>query len=605
MFTKRPEFTGNDGYVSLDVGERGHGLLEGGINLPVSENLAFRVAGFHSQEDGYVNNPFKPTQNNLIAHDNSGGRISTRYQQDTIDVNFMVEYEHREQSGSMYRATEKGEAWDTWLALVPGIEMPKDNRNISSNMGLGEEDNANIWSYDLQIDWDLGFATLTSQTGFKDHEYVYAEDFDAMSVAVNDYAQNQKGRYFEQELRLVSQGSDALSWYAGVSYYQEEIDALFTQHAAEDAMCLFYYSGQTCAQAFPGFTYSPIGLLEANRDKGEYEGWAAYVDLSYAFNDLFDASLGVRYTFDKKQFKLNALPVESELGPFWAMGFTTDGYLHDTKDFDEFTPRAIVRYHPTSDWMVFASVTRGYKSGGFGSFAITPDQPFGTVDVTQGDASPDTFDPETVWSYEIGTKGEVYRRPRQACRQRVLLHVRRPAGERARHRRRHRRRQRRQGGWLGRRKHARVDRHGQHRSVSRRRLWQTPKRRKPKRYAIGDSACDGKPLPQVPKYSGSAVVNVHFPARDGDIVFTTELYGQSRTYGGLLQLNEAVNDAYVDLTLRGGFRATSGWSAIAYVENVTDEVSYDGVAEGGDILPAHFFGPSRPRTVGLQVSWDF
>ena len=83
MFTKRPEFTGNDGYVSLDVGERGHGLLEGGINLPVNENLAFRVAGFHSQEDGYVNNAFKPTQNNLIAHDNSGGRISTRYQQDT------------------------------------------------------------------------------------------------------------------------------------------------------------------------------------------------------------------------------------------------------------------------------------------------------------------------------------------------------------------------------------------------------------------------------------------------------------------------------------------------------------------------------------------
>ena len=30
VFTKRPEFTGNDGYVSLDVGERGHGLLEGG-----------------------------------------------------------------------------------------------------------------------------------------------------------------------------------------------------------------------------------------------------------------------------------------------------------------------------------------------------------------------------------------------------------------------------------------------------------------------------------------------------------------------------------------------------------------------------------------------
>ena len=46
-------------------------------------------------------------------------------------------------------------------------------------------------------------------------------------------------------------------------------------------------------------------------------------------------------------------------------------------------------------------------------------------------------------------------------------------------------------------------------------------------------------------------------------------------------MTEAVNDAYVDLTLRGGYRAASGWSVIAYVENVTDEVSYDGVAEGG------------------------
>jgi iron complex outermembrane receptor protein len=604
VFTKRPEFTGNDGYVSLDLGERGRGVLEGGINLPVNDALAFRVAAFHSQEDGYVNNTFKPTQNDLIAHDNSGGRISTRYQADAIDVNFMVEYEHREQSGSMYRATEKGAAWDNWVALVPNIDMPGDNRNISSNMGLGEEDDSNIWSYGLQVDWDLGFATLTSQTGYKDHEFVYAEDFDATSVAVNDYAQDQKGTYFEQELRLVSQGTESLSWYAGVSYYKEEIDALFSQHAAEDAMCLYYYEGQTCAQAFPGFTYSPVGLLETNRNKGEYEGWAAYVDLSYAFNERFDASLGVRYTLDKKDFELNALPVESELGPFWAMGFTTDGYLHDSKDWDEFTPRAIVRYHPSSDWMAFASVTRGYKSGGFGSFAITPDPIPGTVGVTQADARPDTFDPETVWSYEIGTKGEVYDgRVRVAANVYYYtyedLQVNVPGTS---------------GGIV-------VDNVGKvdgwglegtfewiatdNIDLYLAGAYADTEAKKAEALCDGDSACDGQPLPQVPEYSGSAVVNLHFPARDGDIVFAAELYGQSRTHGGLLQLNEAVNNAYVDLTLRGGFRATSHWSVIAYVENVTDQVSYDGVAEGSDILPAHFFGPSRPRTVGVQMSWDF
>jgi len=73
-----------------------------------------------------------------------------------------------------------------WTKLPPGgasLAMPKDNRNISSNQGLGEEDDSNIWTYGLQVDYDLGFATLTSQTEYKDHEYVYAEDFDADRVS--------------------------------------------------------------------------------------------------------------------------------------------------------------------------------------------------------------------------------------------------------------------------------------------------------------------------------------------------------------------------------------------------------------------------------------
>jgi iron complex outermembrane receptor protein len=603
VFTKRPEFSGNDGYVSAVVGERGQANIEGAVNLPVNETLSFRVAGFHNQEDGYVNNAAKPQQDRLIAHDNTGGRISTRYQSDALDVNLLVEYEHREQSGSMYRATQKGATWDKWLAIDPTIGMPRDNRNISSNMSLGEEDNADIWSYGLQVDYDFGFATLTSQTGYKDHEYVYAEDFDAMPVAVNDYAQNQKGTYFEQELRLVSQDSGALSWYAGVSFYREEIDALFSQRADENAMCSFYF-GDTCAAYYPGFTYSPVGLLERNRDKGTYQGWATYADLTYTFNDRFDASAGVRYTYDEKRFKLYALPVESELGPFFAMGFTTDGYLRDTKNWDEVTPRVIVRYHPSNDWMVFGSVTRGYKSGGFGSFAITPDVPFGTVGVTQAQASPDTFDPETVWSYEIGTKGEVFDgRVRIAGNVYYYtyedLQVNVPGT----------------GGGIVVGNVGTVDGWGVEGTLEwvvsdnvdlyLASAWADSEVTNAEALCGGSSACDGQPLPQVPEVSGSAVVNVHFPARDGDVIFAAEVYGQTRTYGGLLQLSEATNDAYADLTLRAGYRAAGGWSVIAFMDNVTDSVWYDGVAEGGDILPAHYFGPSRPRTVGLEMTWDF
>src|SRR5262245_22659196 len=188
VFTKRPDFKDYDGYVSADLGDREHENIEGAINLPVNDNLAFRVAAFHYSEAGYVDNAAKPQQNQLISPDNSGGRISARYQLDDLDVNFMAEYEHRKQSGSVYRATQKGETWDEWVAIDPTLTMPKGNRDISSDQSLGEEDDSNIWSYGLEISKDLGFATLTSQTGYKDHEYVYAEDFDAMPIEFNSYA---------------------------------------------------------------------------------------------------------------------------------------------------------------------------------------------------------------------------------------------------------------------------------------------------------------------------------------------------------------------------------------------------------------------------------
>ncbi|NJN51550.1 MAG: TonB-dependent receptor [Gammaproteobacteria bacterium] len=121
----------------------------------------------------------------------------------------------------------------------------------------------------------------------------------------------------------------------------------------------------------------------------------------------------------------------------------------------------------------------------------------------------------------------------------------------------------------------------------------------------GLSDCNGKPLAYVPEFSGSAVFEVHHPFADGEMRYTAEVFGQTETHGGLLGLSEAENDAYYDLTLRAGYEATAGWSVVAYVENVTDEEYFDGVAEGSGMLPAHWFGPSRGRTAGLRMSWDF
>ena len=89
----------------------------------------------------------------------------------------------------------------------------------------------------------------------------------------------------------------------------------------------------------------------------------------------------------------------------------------------------------------------------------------------------------------------------------------------------------------------------------------------------------------------------------GEWFTRVEAYGQSDTYGGLINDRRFANDAWMDMTWRVGYRAR-GWEIAGYVENILDERYFDGSSEEDGIIPAGYFGPSRPRTAGLTVSWS-
>lgn len=609
VHTRRPDFDGTSGYVDLDVGERNRIVAEGAINATLSDTVAARLALYSADEDGYVDDVFDPSNDDLIEQDKKAARLSLRFQNDRTDVNFMAEYEDRKQSGSIYRATEEGESWET-LQEIFGVELEGNGRDVDSDFGLGERDDGEVLSLGLEVEHDLGFATLTSLTGYKDHEFSYAEDFDGTPLRINDYAQDQEGDYFEQELRLVSQGAGAFSWYAGVSYYRENIDALFTQAADEDVMCsyysnLYYGTAYSCLEYYYGdFNYNPDGLVERNRAKGKYEGWGAYVDLSYAFSETLDASVGLRYSYDEKNFKLRAFDVDSELGPYFALGFTTVGFLEDTRDWDELSPRLQVRWRPNDDWMAYGSVTTGYKSGGYGSFAIFPDVPFGTPGITPDDAIPDPFDPEEVISYELGTKGTLAEG--RATLELVGYYytyedLQVTVGG--------------QGGGILVENIGEVDGWGLESTLNvllndyvdlyLSGAWADTEARDVQAACDGTDLCEGNSLPELPEFSYAAVLQGRLPAADGEWLGRAELFGQTEVGGSLEHDPAGEQDGYTELTLRAGYRSNAGWEVLAYVENVTNELYYDlTVAESG-ILPAHHFGPSRPRTFGVRLAWEF
>jgi iron complex outermembrane receptor protein len=118
-------------------------------------------------------------------------------------------------------------------------------------------------------------------------------------------------------------------------------------------------------------------------------------------------------------------------------------------------------------------------------------------------------------------------------------------------------------------------------------------------------ACEGLSLQQVPKFAGAAILRMDIPLGAGRVHGAAEIAAQTMTYGGAQHLAEGVNPGYHDLSLRLGYKSDARWSVIGYVENVTNQLYYTGSEESGNIIPAHFIGPSRPRTFGVRMSYEF
>ena len=56
MITKRPNLEGTEGYLEVEYGDYDHQRIEGAIGVPLTDNLAVRLAGMSLERDGYIEN---------------------------------------------------------------------------------------------------------------------------------------------------------------------------------------------------------------------------------------------------------------------------------------------------------------------------------------------------------------------------------------------------------------------------------------------------------------------------------------------------------------------------------------------------------------------
>lgn len=634
VYTKKAEIGSESGYIDLDVGERNHAVVEGAINVPMSENLATRLSGYYSQEDGFAKNFGRGRDE--IEHEKWAVRWSTKYETERLTLDLVAEYEEREQSGSMYRAIDKGDIWDTFDEYITSdTSLRGSNEELDSDVSERDQDDADILTLGLFVNYDLGFATFTSNTGYKDHDYYYKEDYDGTPLVISNFQFDQSGEYFQQEFRLTSNDEGPLGWYAGVSYYREDLETEFRNIGSEDLMCQYYLNSYYDAyfQEYYGYSYNPGfegcadvpyyydfypsadgNLTEIGRIKGKYTGWAAYVNTDFDITDNWNVEVGIRYTEDKKDFGILVPEPESYLGPYFTYGFATAEYITDSKSWDDVTGRIMTTY-TFDDTMLFASYTQGFKSGGFGSFWIEDANggvPAYDVGITQGDGYlPGTFEPETVDSFEIGMKTsfldgrgnfDITLFSYQYEDMQVISYVDVPET----------------GAFAGRVLNVgKTDGQGIEAAVTMGlndnwTLYLAAGYLDSEATGIQDicgledtNGCEGSPLFWAPEFTAAGRLDANFPTRNGAITGAFEISYESERGGGWEANPEGYIDAYSIANLRIGYESNDNWYVRAYAENLFDEFTWDGYNANGGLLPSHFFGPQRPLTLGVMVGMNW
>ena len=213
--------------------------------------------------------------------------------------------------------------------------------------------------YNLTLSYEFAFAKLLSATSYTKQnrdttDYSYTlPDFGpppAQPLGVYLGLSAVDAKTLTEELRLTSTGLGAWQWTIGSLYRHFRFN--------DDGNFNLEFPGPSPA------TLSPT--LPAQQDSLS-KSWSAFGDTSYQLTERLRVGAGVRYFQDDEQYVTS--PTDEQSGRFHSID-----------------PRAYLELKMSDDINLYGSAAKGFRSGGFNAL----DQP--------------SFGPESVWTYEIGTK---------------------------------------------------------------------------------------------------------------------------------------------------------------------------------------------------------
>jgi iron complex outermembrane receptor protein len=378
LISKLPEkdfgASGNIRYASFnDI------RLEGMVNAPISDSIAVRVVGMWQQSDGFVRVDAPRVADGGQAenfNDNDQWYIRGTVKADVSDsTELIVRLSHWDQSGfgaggfgyttvgtlRQNPGTGPGQATGTQdlggfldrnnprAGAAPG---PSDSGPYRAfrNTDLTRTTTETTGNFELRSSLQgVGVSLLASFADFRAYR-VGDEDFSERAGSVLELDTQSDSR--SVELQVTSEYDSPLQWVVGAFYFHEGV--------VED----FFFRTPT----------NPLSFTF--RQDVTTDSLAPYGQLDWKVTDTITLTAGGRYTWDIKRFVYESPVGAPDLGP-------------DKAEFSKFTWRLGANFDLTPDNLLYATVSTGFRSGGFNNGGNPPVPEYG---------------PQTVTAYEIGSK---------------------------------------------------------------------------------------------------------------------------------------------------------------------------------------------------------
>jgi len=408
------EFEGKVGTsFSQTEGSEGFNLnTDALVNLPLGDKAAFRANIGKIDNDGIVDyaNVYKldasgapVAQGGDIA---SGGPEFRRVEDaDTVDITYarasllfeptdsasiQLSYQQQKDDIGGRRQVTRGSNW------VSGVEEPYDDYENGAVALEPSERSVDLTS--LEVEVDLGFATLTSSTA------QYSHTGSAVSDNTGFYAKNawftayysgtprplaKAERFYEdqaltQEFRLVSNSDDAfVDWVTGLYYMDQD------SNAGQNSYMPGFSEHVKAIGWAPYFPWLGDQDFYFRRNQS-FTDMALYGETTFNFTSALRMTLGLRY-FDNELVNDSVIQL-----PIWPEPAEDTMASFRTKDSDT-QLKANLSWDFTDTAMLYATVSEGYRRGGANAVPLSGNFAENPAYLQYG--------ADSVLNYELGVKG--------------------------------------------------------------------------------------------------------------------------------------------------------------------------------------------------------